>query len=193
VSNALPALKGINGKTSKAVVPSSVGKQFMNDQERKRLIAELQQSSNCSHPIRLQGEAVNLVTGEVGEGTFKIACKDRREVLCPACSYLYRTDAWILASAGLNGGKGVPEGVQAHPRLFVTLTAPPSALFTQSGTMADVSSGAGNPPYASMVSQRVAVVVTSKMTSSLASRSVVSASTTREQSCGTRTRHASGA
>jgi hypothetical protein len=124
VANAIPALKGINGKASFTVAQSWAGRQLLNDQERKRLIADLQQSSNCSHPIRLQGEAVNLITGEVGERTFKIACKDRREVLCKACSYLYRTDAWILASAGLNGGKGVPEGVQAHPRLFVTLTAP---------------------------------------------------------------------
>lgn len=96
----------------------------MNGEERKKLIAELQQSSNCSNPIRLHGEVVNLATGEIGERTFKIACKDRREVVCPACSYLYRTDAWILASTGLIGGKGVPDEVRDHPRVFVTLTAP---------------------------------------------------------------------
>ncbi|MGH9021398.1 MAG: replication initiator [Acidimicrobiales bacterium] len=96
----------------------------MNAEEQRRLIEELRHSSNCSHPIRLRGDMVNLATGEVGERTLKVACKDRRDALCPACSYLYRTDAWIIASTGLTGGKGVPVEVQTHPQLFVTLTAP---------------------------------------------------------------------
>jgi excisionase family DNA binding protein len=33
-------------------------------------------------------------------------------------------DAWTVVSTGLNGGRGVPESVSDHPRLFVTLTAP---------------------------------------------------------------------
>ena len=53
-----------------------------------------------------------------------ISCKDRREQVCPACSHLYKTDAWILVSAGLIGGKGVPESIFENPRLFATLTAP---------------------------------------------------------------------
>ena len=67
---------------------------------------------------------VNLATGEVNSGALRVACKDRRQVVCPACSDVYQTDAWILVAAGLNGGKGVSEEVGRHPRLFVTLTAP---------------------------------------------------------------------
>lgn len=96
----------------------------MNAEERSRLIQELQGSSNCSHPIRLRGEVVNTATGEVSERNLRVACKDRREVVCPACSYLYRADTWILVSTGLVGGKGTPVVVGSHPRLFVTLTAP---------------------------------------------------------------------
>jgi hypothetical protein len=96
----------------------------VNAEEAKQLVRELQGSSNCSHPIRLRGEIVNTATGEVTERGLKVACKDRREVICPACSYLYRADTWILVSTGLVGGKGTPVVVGTHPRLFVTLTAP---------------------------------------------------------------------
>jgi hypothetical protein len=54
----------------------------------------------------------------------RVACKDRRHGVCPSCSYLYKADAWILVSTGLVGGKGTPEPVGTHPRLFVTMTAP---------------------------------------------------------------------
>lgn len=96
----------------------------MNAEERSHLLRELQGGSNCSHPIRLRGELVNKATGEVTERGLRVACKDRREVVCPACSYLYRADAWILVSTGLVGGKGTSDRVGTHPRLFVTLTAP---------------------------------------------------------------------
>jgi hypothetical protein len=92
----------------------------VNAEERRRLLQELQGSSNCSHPIRLRGEIVNTATGEVTERGLRVACKDRREVVCPACSYLYRADTWILVSTGLVGGKGTPVVVGTHPRLFVT-------------------------------------------------------------------------
>jgi len=96
----------------------------VNAEEAARLVRELQGSSNCSHPIRLRGEMINTATGEVSERNLKVACKDRREVVCPACSYLYRADTWILVSTGLVGGKGTPVVVGTHPRLFITLTAP---------------------------------------------------------------------
>ena len=96
----------------------------MNVEERAHLLLEVQQAGNCSHPIRLRGEMVNLATGEVGENLLRVACKDRRRVVCPSCSYLYKADAWILVASGLLGGKGTPERVSTHPRLFVTLTAP---------------------------------------------------------------------
>jgi hypothetical protein len=96
----------------------------MNAEERLRTLREVELAGNCVHPIRLSGEMVNLATGEVDRSSLRISCKDRRHVVCPSCSYLYRTDAWILVSTGLIGGKGTPEEVSTHPRLFITLTAP---------------------------------------------------------------------
>jgi hypothetical protein len=52
------------------------------------------------------------------------ACGTRRESRCPSCAATYRADAYQLLAAGLNGGKGVPETISEHPRLFVTFTAP---------------------------------------------------------------------
>jgi Replication initiator protein, pSAM2 len=51
-------------------------------------------------------------------------CGTRRESRCPSCAATYRADAYQLLAAGLRGGKGVPESVAGHPRLFVTFTAP---------------------------------------------------------------------
>jgi len=96
----------------------------MNTEERTHLVHEVEQAGNCSHPIRLRGETVNVATGEITQSVLRVACKDRRHVVCPSCSYLYKADAWILVSSGLVGGKGTPELVGTHPRLFVTMTAP---------------------------------------------------------------------
>ena len=96
----------------------------MDANQRRELLAEVRQANNCSHPIRISGEMVNRQTGEVGRQGLTVACKDRRRAVCPTCSYLYKADAFILASAGLIGGKGIDESVVGHPRLFVTLTAP---------------------------------------------------------------------
>jgi hypothetical protein len=52
------------------------------------------------------------------------ACGTRRESRCPSCAAVYRADAYQLLAAGLRGGKGVPDTVASHPRLFVTFTAP---------------------------------------------------------------------
>ena len=90
----------------------------------RRLVRATTLAGNCSHPIRLWGESVNLATGEVAPSRLAIRCKDRRALVCTACSDLYKADAWILVSAGLSGGKGVREDVAKEPRLFVTLTAP---------------------------------------------------------------------
>jgi hypothetical protein len=87
-------------------------------------VKDIQQAGGCSHPIRLRGEFVNVATGEVNERPLLVACKDRRALLCPSCSYLYKADAWIVVSTGLIGGKGVPASISDHPRLFLTLTAP---------------------------------------------------------------------
>jgi hypothetical protein len=52
------------------------------------------------------------------------ACGTRRESRCPSCAAVYRADAYQLLAAGLKGGKGVPDSISEHPRLFVTFTAP---------------------------------------------------------------------
>jgi hypothetical protein len=67
---------------------------------------------------------LNVATGEVSSKVIKVACKDRREAVCPACSRTYGTDAWIVAATGINGGKGLPAEVVDCPRIFVTMTAP---------------------------------------------------------------------
>jgi hypothetical protein len=58
------------------------------------------------------------------DGVLLKACGTRRESRCPSCSATYRADAYQLLAAGLQGGKGIPETVAGHPRLFVTFTAP---------------------------------------------------------------------
>lgn len=88
------------------------------------LVSQIKRAGGCSNPIRLNGEFVNTVTGEVNQRALLVACKDRRSIVCPSCSYLYKADAWIVVSTGLIGGKGVPASVSTHPRLFITLTAP---------------------------------------------------------------------
>ncbi|MEW9533894.1 replication initiator [Microbispora sp. NPDC049125] len=92
-------------------------------------------TGGCAHPIHLASESaiVDAGTGEVLHtyttadepgGRLLVACGNRRASVCPACSEVYRADTFHLIRAGLSGGKGVPETVSAHPRAFVTLTAP---------------------------------------------------------------------
>jgi hypothetical protein len=93
------------------------------------------QTGYCSHPVRLRGwvEHADPQTGEVStvystdrepDATLLKACGNRRVSVCPSCSATYQADSFQLLAAGLRGGKGVPETVAAHPRLFVTFTAP---------------------------------------------------------------------
>jgi hypothetical protein len=92
-------------------------------------------TSYCVHPVRLRGrvEHADSQTGEVRtvyaterepDGTLLKACGTRRASVCPSCSATYRADSFQLLAAGLRGGKGVPDTVAGHPRLFVTFTAP---------------------------------------------------------------------
>ncbi|MFI6733203.1 replication initiator [Nonomuraea sp. NPDC050451] len=92
-------------------------------------------TGGCAHPVHLAGQSmiVDAGTGEIlhayttdGEpsGHLLVACGNRRASVCPACSQTYQADTFHLIRAGLSGGKGVPETVSAHPRAFVTLTAP---------------------------------------------------------------------
>jgi hypothetical protein len=96
---------------------------------------QLTATGACSHPIRLRGRitAVDLATGELAPvydtatehgGVLHVACGNRRESVCPACSQVYKRDARQLVRTGLAGGKGIPESVATHPCVFATLTAP---------------------------------------------------------------------
>jgi hypothetical protein len=89
----------------------------------------------CAHPVRLRGrvEHADQGTGELREvytterepdATLLKACGNRRASVCPSCSATYQADQFQLLAAGLRGGKGVPETIAEHPRLFVTFTAP---------------------------------------------------------------------
>ena len=97
-----------------------------------RLVAS---TGNCAQPVRLTG-TVHRVDGSTGEvrssydtaaepdGVLLVACRNRRASVCPPCSETYRADTYQLIAAGLRGGKGTPPTVAAHPRVFLTLTAP---------------------------------------------------------------------
>jgi replication initiator protein RepSA len=82
----------------------------------------------CSHPVQLRSrtDMIDTATGELAPlyGQASVACGNRREVVCPACSATYKRDARQLVRAGLAGGKGIPETIAAHPCVFATLTAP---------------------------------------------------------------------
>ena len=89
---------------------------------------QLTTESTCSHPIQLRSrtDMIDLATGELAPvyGQAAVACGNRREVVCPACSQVYKRDARQLVRAGFAGGKGIPETITAHPCVFATLTAP---------------------------------------------------------------------
>ncbi|MFE3451434.1 replication initiator [Nonomuraea sp. NPDC059194] len=92
-------------------------------------------TGGCAQPVRLHGERFTLDsrTGEVLDvyrtadeptGFLLTACGNRRASRCPACSAVYKDDTYHLIISGLRGGKGVPEEVSGHPRVFATFTAP---------------------------------------------------------------------
>jgi hypothetical protein len=100
-----------------------------------RWMEQVAATGYCAHPVRLRGtvEHADRTTGEVRtvydterepDATLLKACGNRRAVVCPSCSATYQADQFHLLAAGLRGGKGVPETVSRHPRLFVTFTAP---------------------------------------------------------------------
>ncbi|MFJ8335106.1 replication initiator [Streptomyces sp. NPDC094437] len=57
-------------------------------------------------------------------GHLLVRCNNRRTTRCAACSEVYRRDTFHLITAGLRGGKGTPEEITTHPRVFATFTAP---------------------------------------------------------------------
>jgi hypothetical protein len=100
-----------------------------------RWMEQVAQTGYCTHPVRLHGrvEQADPQSGEIRmvystdrepDATLLKACGNRRAAVCPSCSATYQADSFQLLAAGLRGGKGVPETVAGHPRLFVTFTAP---------------------------------------------------------------------
>src|SRR5215217_4941058 len=100
-----------------------------------RWMEQVAQTGYCAHPVRLRGQVdqADQQTGEVRrvystdrepDATLLKGCGNRRVSVCPSCSATYQADQFQLLTAGLRGGKGVPETVAGHPRLFVTFTAP---------------------------------------------------------------------
>jgi len=86
-----------------------------------RFCEQLRSSGYCARPIRLQGE-VRICAGQRVwstddelDGVLRKACGNRREAVCPSCAETYRADAYQLISAGLRGGKGVPDSVSPPP------------------------------------------------------------------------------
>jgi hypothetical protein len=95
----------------------------------------VERARGCEQPVRLVGASrdVSRETGEVvrqfttdaePDSLLLKPCGNRRAQVCEPCSDVYRGDAWQLVTAGLRGGKGVPETVAAHPMVFATFTAP---------------------------------------------------------------------
>ncbi len=89
----------------------------------------------CSRPVRIRGRVhqVDKASGELrqvystdGEpdDVLLVACGSRSASKCPSCSWWYKGDAYQVIVTGLRGGKGVPDAVEGHPKVFVTLTAP---------------------------------------------------------------------
>ncbi|MDG5803258.1 site-specific integrase [Streptomyces ossamyceticus] len=104
------------------------------------ILRQLSGLGGCTHPIRMDGHRteydVDTTTGEIGRilqhldsttlpaGQLLVRCNNRRTTRCPACAEVYRRDTFKLITAGLRGGKGTPEHVATHPRVFATFTAP---------------------------------------------------------------------
>lgn len=96
---------------------------------------QVRHARHCTQPVRLSGavDQVDTATGEARttfdtdrepDGVLLKACGTRRTARCPPCAEVYQADAYQLVRAGVAGGKGLPESVSGHPRVFATFTAP---------------------------------------------------------------------
>ena len=153
----------------------------------------------CTHPVRLRGrvEHADAATGEVRtvysterepDATLLKACGNRRASVCPSCSATYQADSFQLLAAGLRGGKGVPETVAAHPRLFVTFTAPsfgPVHSRKAQGRLVYPCHPHRQGATCPMASGRAAGSVTTRMIVGWVSRSAPVATRPAHRCCGT--------
>lgn len=83
----------------------------------------------CSHPIFLRrARSLRRTSTKISAADYKDRlarpCGSRIRTYCPSCAYLYFGDSLAMVRSGLLGGKGVPETVMRHPKVFLTLTAP---------------------------------------------------------------------
>ncbi|MEU8244756.1 replication initiator [Nonomuraea sp. NPDC048916] len=112
-----------------------------DDEQYRRWAGQVERAGHCVRPVQLAGSAmtVNMQTGEVeaayssaGEpgGVLLVACKDRRESVCPPCAARYRADAWHVFAGGVKrAGTGDQDGdgcgeAGASPLVLATFTAP---------------------------------------------------------------------
>lgn len=110
-----------------------------DDDEYRRWAAQVERAGHCLRPVRLSGSAmtVNASTGEIeatysssGEpgGVLLVACKDRRESVCPPCAARYRSDAWHVFASGVTVNRDDQHGghgeTLANPLVLATFTAP---------------------------------------------------------------------
>jgi replication initiator protein RepSA len=98
-------------------------------------LARIRHIGGCQHPIHLVGHTLTIEAGTgrllsaltsdtQPHGRLTIACGNRRVSRCEPCARLHQGDTYHLIASGLAAGKNVPEAVRAHPRVFVTFTAP---------------------------------------------------------------------
>ncbi|MEV7175979.1 replication initiator [Kitasatospora sp. NPDC093679] len=98
------------------------------------LMRQLSGLAGCTTPIRLTGWRTetntagevlhHLESSDLPAGSLLLRCGNRRTTRCASCAETYRRDTFHLITAGLTGGKGTPQTVAAHPRVFATFTAP---------------------------------------------------------------------
>jgi Replication initiator protein, pSAM2 len=101
----------------------------------RRWADQVRHARYCTHPVRLAGavDQVDTASGEVRtvfdttrepDGVVLKACGTRRAARCQPCARVYHADAYQLVKVGVGGGKGIPNTVSTHPRVFATFTAP---------------------------------------------------------------------
>jgi hypothetical protein len=98
-------------------------------------LRQIERLGGCASPVYLTGFTAtrDASTGELLHvftsasqpyGRFAVGCRNRRVEVCLPCAYLHKGDTYQIVVSGLVGGKGVPQEVASHPRVFATLTAP---------------------------------------------------------------------
>jgi hypothetical protein len=128
----------------------------VNSPDHTAWMGQVARIGGCANPLHLCGftRVRDSTTGRVDYefdsreapgGVVLVRCRNRREAICPSCARLYQGDVYHLVRAGLDGGKGIPETVAAHPRVFATLTAPSFGAVHSARTQKDGTAGLCRP------------------------------------------------